>query len=110
MPYLEYQSVLTHPCIHLINPLLSFKAWRRQDRLGYIQQLESRAPLSKLAQPGSQLPPNVQPSQLQVTEGGNIACSLGCADILSLAACRQLLQATSPHAQCHMLLLSMLEW
>jgi hypothetical protein len=42
------------------------KAWRCQDRLGYVQQLESRAPLSKLAQPGSQLPPNVQPSQLQL--------------------------------------------
>lgn len=43
-----------------------FKAWCCQDRLGYVQQLEARAPPSKLAQPGSQLPPNVQPSQLQL--------------------------------------------
>jgi hypothetical protein len=53
--------------------LFSFKSWRGQDRLGYIQQLESRAPLSKLALPGSQLPPNVQPSQLQVCDGSSIA-------------------------------------
>lgn len=52
------------PNVH--NVLCRFEAWRCQDRLSYIQQLQARAPRSRLALPGNQLPPNVQPSQLQV--------------------------------------------
>jgi hypothetical protein len=53
----------------LLSPCCRFKAGLQPGRLSYVHHLAAQAPLSKLAQPdqGSRLPPNVQPSVLQVS-------------------------------------------
>ena len=40
------------------------------DKLSYVRHLQQQAPQHKLAKPGGRLPPNVQPSVIQVSDKG----------------------------------------